>query len=255
MPDYRRIDRSPALSYIFYPRRESAACPENAFELALPVDPSTSIGCRFYPNRPQDPWIIFFHGNGEIAADYDDIAPLYQRYGLNLVVADYRGYGISGGVPTMTDLTRDAVTLFPAITRELDSRQFTGQRWVMGRSLGSLSAIEVASQYGQSVRGLIVESGFISVARIIRHLRLAAQDDALEEIDRECVSRVRSIVLPALIIHGEDDTLVPLKEAEDLYATIGSVKKQLLTIPRAGHNDLLYRALPRYFEAIKTFIE
>ena len=49
---------------------------------------------------PAAPSILFFHGNGEIVADYDDLGPLYNRMGINFLAADYRGYGRSTGRPT-----------------------------------------------------------------------------------------------------------------------------------------------------------
>ena len=65
---------------------------------------------------------------------------------------------------------------------------------------------------------------------------------------------VREITTPALIIHGEYDTLVPLEEAETLSEQIGSNEKELLIIPGATHNDIMFVGLKQYFEAIKQFI-
>jgi fermentation-respiration switch protein FrsA (DUF1100 family) len=63
------------------------------------------------------------------------------------------------------------------------------------------------------------------------------------------------MTLPSLIIHGEADTLVPLSEARTIYEHLGSKEKNLLVIPRAGHNDLLYVGLREYFDALGKFVE
>lgn len=255
MPDYSAIDRSTALSYIFYPRNDFTESPENAFDFPIPVEENVSILCRFYGGYQQGPWILFFHGNGEVVSDYDEVAPFYNRKGLNIVVADYRGYGMSSGVPTLTDLVHDAHVLFKAVADELAKRGFRSDLWIMGRSLGSISALELASKYQDAIRGLIIESGFTSVVRIIRHLGIPAQGIRLEDIDQECVEMVKRIFLPTLIIHGEWDTLVPVKEAEDLYKNLGAERKKLLVIPSADHNNILFMGFQKYFEALKTFID
>lgn len=255
MPDYSILDHPPLLTFIFYPRRDATPCPANGFDLSVPVDHSVSIACRFYVGHPQWPSILFFHGNGEVVSDYDGTAPFYHQKKVNLIVADYRGYGTSSGVPTLTDLAQDAHKIFQTVREELLKRNGNQDLWVMGRSLGSISAIELAFRYQDILRGVIIESGFSSVVRIIRLFGVSVRGTPLEGIDRECVQMIEKIHLPALIIHGKDDTLVPLKEAEDLYRHLGTEKKELLIIPGATHNDLLYVGFKKYFDAISRFVE
>jgi hypothetical protein len=66
---------------------------------------------------------------------------------------------------------------------------------------------------------------------------------------------VRKITTPTLIIHGEFDMLVPLREAENLYKNIGTSDKELFIIPGADHNDIMFVRLEQYFGAIQRFIE
>jgi len=51
------------------------------------------------------------------------------------------------------------------------------------------------------------------------------------------------------------DTLVPLEEAETLSEHIGSSKKELVIIPGATHNDIMFVGLKQYFEAILRFVD
>lgn len=255
MPDYREIDNSPALNYIFYPRKDYGTPPRNAFDVSVPVDENVAITCRFYQGDEGWPWIIFFHGNGEVAGDYDSIAPFYAKFNLNLAVADYRGYGASTGEPTLTDLVHDAPILFEAMKKELSLRNQRGDVWLMGRSLGSISALELACRYPDQVRGLIIESGFPSITQLIFHLGLPSGAVDLFAIYEECIALVRKIISPSLIIHGEYDMLVPLREAEDLHANIGSQDKELVIIPGADHNVIMFTGFEQYFGAIQRFIE
>ncbi|MCX8117904.1 MAG: alpha/beta hydrolase [Desulfobacterota bacterium] len=255
MPDYTLLDHPLLLSFIFYPRKEVTPCPANGFDLMVPVGPSVSVACRFYLGRPEWPSILFFHGNGEVASDYDGTAFFYHQKGTNLIVADYRGYGASTGTPTLTDLVSDAPKILEAVREELRKRNAHPGLYVMGRSLGSISAIELAYRHQDSFRGMLIESGFTSVVRIIRHLGIPAPLSPLEEIDRACVGMIEQIRLPTLILHGQNDTLVPFEEAEDLYRHLGSEKKELLMIPGATHNDILIVGLKRYFDAIGRFVK
>jgi pimeloyl-ACP methyl ester carboxylesterase len=255
MPDYTLLDNTDTLMFIFYPRRHSTPCPRDAFDLAILVDSQVSITCRFYGGKAHGPWILFFHGNGEGVSDYDAIAPLYHREGLNLIVADYRGYGLSGGAPTLTHLVQDSHVLLQSAREELARRGWKNDLWVMGRSLGSISALELAYHHQDHLRGLILESGFPSVVSIIEHLGIPAEGVDLKAIHQECLKRIEKISLPSLIIHGERDTLVPLSEAQTIYEHLGSVSKDLLVVPSANHNDLLYVGFREYFDALGRFVE
>jgi len=199
--------------------------------------------------------VLYFHGNGEVVSDYDEIAPFYHRKRINLVVADFRGYGASGGSPTFTNLVQDAPTLLEAVKEELSRKGFQPDLWVMGRSMGSISALELADHYPDKMKGLVVESGFASVTRLIKHLGLPSRGINLEPMEQERMNRIRKISVPALIIHGEFDNLVPLQEAKDLFAALGTAQKQLIIIPQADHNNIMFAGLEQYFEAIQKFIE
>ncbi|MGQ9645408.1 MAG: alpha/beta hydrolase [Thermodesulfobacteriota bacterium] len=255
MIDYSPLDRPFLLQSIFYPRRDVTPCPQNAFDLSVSVAEGIFISCRFYVGHSQWPWVLFFHGNGEVVGDYDEISSLYHQKRINLVVADYRGYGASGGVPTLTDLVQDSHAIFKQINFELSRKNLRTDLWVMGRSLGSLSALELAYHYQDRLKGLVIESGFPSVVRIMVHLGMPAHEMNLEGIDQACLERIRRIFLPTLIIHGDQDWLVPLQNARDLYHHLGTEDKELLIIPSATHNDIMLVGLKEYFDALQRFIQ
>jgi pimeloyl-ACP methyl ester carboxylesterase len=255
MIDYSALDQPSLLRFIFYPRKDLTPCPGNAFDLSIEVGNDVSVFCRFYMGHQEWPWILFFHGNGEVTSDYDDISPFYHQKRINLVVADYRGYGASSGTPTLTDLILDAHTIFKEVREELSRKKLQSDLWVMGRSLGSLSSLELAYHYQEVMKGLIIESGFPSVVRIMAHLEIPLHGMGLEEIDQECLERIKSITVPTLVIHGEQDSLVPLKNAKDIYFHLGTQEKELLVIPSATHNDIMLIGFMDYFNTIQYFIE
>ena len=255
MIDYSLLDQPFLRQFIFYPRKDFTPCPGNAFDLFVGVSEGVTLSCRFYMGQHEWPWVLFFHGNGEVVSDYDEISPFYHQSKTNLVVADYRGYGASGGTPTLTDLVQDARVIFKEVGGELSRRSLRKDLWVMGRSLGSISALELAYHYQKEMEGLIIESGFPSVVRILFHLGASVQAMGLEKIDRQCLERIKEIFLPALIIHGERDSLVPLENAREIYRHLGSKEKELLVISSATHNDIMGVGFKDYFKAIRQFLE
>lgn len=254
MPDYSLIDQPGLLKFLFFPRKYHAVCPVNAFDMAFPVDQGVSITCRFHVAGRDLPWVLYFHGNGEVVSDYDQIAPIYHEIGLNLVVADYRGYGASGGFPTFTNMVRDAHQLYPAVKESLAGRNLSGDLWVMGRSMGSISALELAFSYQDGLKGVIFESGFLAVSGLIKRLGLPARGVNLDQFEKECVDMAAGIKIPSLVIHGEEDRLIPPQHGKFLFDHLGPARKKLVVIPGVGHNDIIFEGEEMYFEAIEQFI-
>jgi len=251
-PDYSILDRPEILQFVFYPRRDWTPTPPGASDHLVPVEEGTSISCRFYPASTGDPCILYFHGNGEVACEHDWIAPLYNREGIGLFVADYRGYGLSDGTPSFSSMTADAHPLFDFFLKTVRSSGHSEPPFLMGRSLGSHSVVELAFHYPQQVRGLIVESGAPNVARLASLFGLSSE--GLADLRETISARIRSITLPILVIHGERDSLIPLSEATTLYGEIGSQEKRLVIIPGADHNDMMLIGMEQYFSAIREFV-
>ena len=98
---------------LFYPRRERTSGNDERV-VSVAVAPDVRVYGRLYRVTPDAPVLLFFHGNGEIASDYDSLAGLFNAMGVLLQVMDYRGYGLSEGQPSGSTLLRDAVTVFEA---------------------------------------------------------------------------------------------------------------------------------------------
>ena len=209
-----------------------------------------SLSCRFFPAELQDPTILFFYGNGETAVDYDGIAPLYNQIGANFFIADYRGYGHSGGSPAFSTMLSDAHMVLEALRATLKAARYTGLVFVMGRSMGRHPAFELAANAPDKINGLIIESGRASLGQFANGI-----DPSLAEtLVAEYLYKVTSISIPVLVIHGEMDTLAPVQDAVKMYEDFASEQKRLVTIPGAGHNDLLHVGIEQYFVAIRDFV-
>jgi len=252
--DYSALDRPEFLQLAFHPRKDFTRPPAHSTDYLILVEADTSITCRFYVHSKNSPSILFFHGNGEVVSDYDYIAPIYNQMGINLFVADYRGYGSSGGSPTFTNTITDAHGIFEGFGNVLRLGQHTGDVFVMGRSLGSMSAIELAHSYGEQIKGLIIESGVGSMVRMMEQLGFTMEFIGITDPEFPNLTKIRNITLPTLIIHAEYDNLAPLAGAQELFDNSPAEEKHLEIIPGADHNTILIYGMEPYFDAISKFV-
>ena len=248
--DYSALDDPNISMNSFFPRQGWTPTPEGVQDYTVNVGDAIGLSCRFFPYGNSAPTILFFYGNGEMATDYNSIAPFYNQIGLNFFVADYRGYGKSGGSPSFTTMLSDANTVLEAMRIVLGASGYQGPVYVMGRSMGRHSAFELAAKEDPAINGVIIESGRPSLGQFTGGL-VPQQADELEEAYR---AKAASIAIPVLVIHGEMDALAPLDDAEEMFRNFASTEKKMLVIPGAGHNDLLFKGLDEYFTAIGDFI-
>lgn len=252
--DYGLLDRAGAARFIFYPRRDDNQPPPGAVDIDIAVEPDISVGARLYTAAPALPTILYFHGNGEVVSDHDGIAPLYQEIGCNLFVVDYRGYGRSGGAPSFATLVADAHAAAARFHAVLDERGFSGRRYLMGRSLGSHPALELAARLPERFSGLVIESGAANLRRLVEFIGASATAGDARALVKAHEAKIRAIRLPTLIIHGERDELIPVDHAAALYDLLEGTGRDLLIIPGAGHNDILWLGREQYFAAIQRFV-
>ena len=256
-PELVILDRPELLQFIFYPRREffAGSTAANVSAGSIPVDEGVSISYCFYFGNKKYPNILFFHGNGEIASDYVDIGSVFNQSGLNLFVVDYRGYGSSGGKPTLTSMIKDAHPIFEGFKRVLKEKGCSGNLFIMGRSLGSASAIELASHYQDQWNGLIIESGFANIFNLFAYLGFPVESLGIDVPDTpSSLGLIRQISIPTLVIHGEYDQIVPLAEGKSLYQNIAAKDKRLLIIPGVDHNTIFLGGMEPYLNGLKSFI-
>jgi hypothetical protein len=249
------LDNPGVLQALFHPRIDDSYHSPSTRIVSARVEDGIHVGGRLYPAQPDSPAILYYHGNGEIAADYDMIAEMYTRMGISLLVMDYRGYGTSEGYPTASNLVNDATPVFNATQAMLAGYDLSPSRiYVMGRSLGSVPAIETALHHGDTLAGLIIESGFSDTFGLLARLGAMVQD-ADEEADGFGNSfKMARITIPTLILHGQNDFLIPPSDAEELYQRCTAPVKRMVRIQGAGHNDIMLVGMTQYFAAIRMFV-
>jgi fermentation-respiration switch protein FrsA (DUF1100 family) len=264
--DYSTLDRPEILLRLFHPRPEPQVSRYTApitdtlippqKDFLISVEEQVVVGARFHMTEKSACNILFFHGNGEIVADYDDLGARYNQMGINFLAADYRGYGRSSGKPTVTGMMRDGHIIFDFVKNWLLQNNYPGPIVLMGRSLGSASALELASTYKDGVDGLIVESGFAYAGPLLE--LLGANPEKLgfkEELGFGNIDKMKRFDKAVLIIHAELDHIIPFSDGQALYDACLSRNKSLLKIPEANHNDIFMRGLTEYLAAVKKLAD
>ncbi len=256
--DYTIFDISQITNFLFHPRPEygDIVKREHWEEILIPVEDTINIGARFYPAEKKAPVLIFFHGNGEIVADYHDIAQLYQRMNVNFFPIDYRGYGKSTGTPTVSTTIHDASKTYDFVLKWLSDNGYIGAVTIMGRSLGSASALEIVDKYKDKIDGLIIESGFAFMVPLLRLLGIPVEQFGIEE-DKgfRNFKKIQKADIPTLVIHAEHDHIIPFSDGQYLYDNCPDTGKELLMIPGANHNDIFARGMEDYMREVKKLIE
>lgn len=256
--DYSIMDSPEVLMGLFHPRPEYGSMEKNsnAIEVLIPVEGDIVVGGIFHVTEKSAPNILFFHGNGEIVADYNDLGPLYNRMGMNFLAVDYRGYGRSTGSPTVANMMMDCHEIFKFTKIWLKDSGYSGAFIVMGRSLGSASALELASCHREDIDGLILESGFAHTGPLLALLGVdTSAINFTEEDGFGNLEKVRYWGKPTLVIHAEFDQIFPFSEGQTLYDACLSEDKILVRIPGANHNDIFLRGLDEYMKAVKILSE
>jgi uncharacterized protein len=183
------------------------------------------------PPREGRPVFLYFHGNGGSLRWRDERFRALVADGSGLVALSYRGYGGSSGRPTETGLIEDATAAYAfAIAR------YSAERIVLwGESLGSALAITLAAE--KPVGCLVLEAPFTSAADVgAQHywfvpVRLLMKDQFRSDM------RVGKVMAPVLVVHGENDAVVPIILGERLFGLI-QASKRFVRVAGAGHNDL-----------------
>lgn len=232
---------------LFFPRPDLLPAPAGKVEIFAHVDDFVHVHVRQYPFSEAKFSLIYFHGNGEIVSDYDEMEEPYKKLGAELMVCDYRGYGKSEGLPTLRNTLLDAHMIYET----LRSKCFPKPVFIMGRSLGSASAIELCANHND-IAGCIIESGYADPIPLVERRGLKIQsispeDDAVFNNSR----KIAHVTCPLLIMHGAEDLLISPKEARLNFQQAGSRLKSLKILDGVGHNDIIMSKF--YFPSLQEF--
>ncbi|HUP30269.1 MAG TPA: alpha/beta hydrolase [Usitatibacter sp.] len=210
-------------------------------------DGTLLAGVLVAPPVDRPPLVIYYGGNAEEVTSFAPLAA--ESYGARaLLLVNYRGYGASMGRPGERALVADAVEIFDAMAqrRDLDTSRIA----LHGRSLGSGVAVQVAA--ARPARCVLLTSPFASARDVAKEIYPWLPVGLLMRHPFDSAHHAPQLRMPALILMGDADTLIPMRHSERL-ASLWAGPVQREAFPGFGHNDVSLN--PRYATAVHAFLD
>jgi fermentation-respiration switch protein FrsA (DUF1100 family) len=223
---------------LYFPSRAVAQTPAQAglrfADLAFPTDDGKRLHAWWVEARGRPiGHLLLCHGNAGNIGDRVLHAALLTAAGFDVLLFDYRGYGRSSGRPTEQGTYLDARAALAALLRQ--PRVDSSRVFYLGESLGGAVALELS--LARPPAGLVLLSAFTSV-RDMGRVHYPLVPAALVPDAYPSLRRIRDLRAPVLVLHGEDDEIVPLSHARALYEAAPEPKR-MRVFRGAGHNDLV----------------
>ncbi len=204
---------------------------------------------RIDPDAKARPALVYFYGNAMCLAYAQSEFDRFRRLGLNVLIPDYLGFGLSGGTASETGCRETAELAY----RALIDRGFAPPDIIAaGWSLGGAVAIDLASR--RQVGGLIAFSTFTSTHDMALSICPLPLPRWFFAHKFENQTKIAAITCPILLGHGRRDSLVPFPMFERLASAAGGPVSTVV-IDNAEHNDFYDVGGRRIDEAIQSFVE
>lgn len=200
--------------------------------------------------------VVYFGSSSSLMVKSRYLIQTYADMPVNLILFDYRGYGLSTGEPTVEGVKTDARTIMARVKEEFlsDNEKLI----VHGHSTGTFLATQMAEEDGD-VDAYILESPVTDVEAWTKSMlpgiaRLFVRFEIDEQVAGQNNStRVEVITLPLLVISGSADDVTPPAMALELFEQSASPGKEFLEITGGSHNNLPNYS--QYKSVLRQFLE
>lgn len=240
-------------SHLFYfPIRSIDTTPDqidlNYEDVWLQTEDGDRIHGWYVPSDDAEWTVLMFHGNGgNISHRLQTLALLYDL-GVNTLIIDYRGYGLSEGRPSEQATYLDALSAWQYLVRK---RTQPESIVIFGRSLGGAVAVWLANRVKPG--GLILESTFTSVTDMAEHHYPFLPVRYISKYRYDSLSIAENIQGPTFMLHSPEDEIVPYDLGRRLYAALPG-KKSFLEM-EGGHNEGFYVTGNAYTQGFRKFFD
>lgn len=202
------------------------------------------------PQAATRPTLLYFYGNGMCLRDTDKVSRQLRMFGLNVLVPEYVGYGMSSGSAGEAGCVATADAAYDHLVKRKDVDP--ARIIVAGWSLGGAVAIDLASR--RPVAGLMSFCTFTSMTDMARKNFPYLPAALLLRHKFDNVQKIAHVDCPILLGHGRRDNMIPFAMCDRL-AERAKASVTRLTVERAGHNDFYSVGDEQVFTAIRRFLD
>jgi fermentation-respiration switch protein FrsA (DUF1100 family) len=196
------------------------------------------------------PWLLYLHGNASNVATRLNIlhCERLRALGLNVLAAEYRGYGGMDGVPTEAGLEADARHGYDYLRQQVhaDPKRII----VYGWSLGSAVAVDLTSRVEEAA--VVLEGAPASLVAVGARRYPYFPIRLLIRNPFESIRKIAHIGSPVLFLHSREDAIIPFDEGRRLFDAAPE-PKQFVEV--SGGHVYASEKDPRFFPAIRAFLQ
>jgi uncharacterized protein len=206
----------------------------NYSDVSMSAADGTRLHGWYCPAENRRAVVLLAHGNGGNVTHRAGLVRLLQaRLRATTLIFDYRGYGHSGGVPTVEGILSDARAARTALAERAHVNE--SDIVLMGESLGGAVAVQLAAE--KPPRGLVLDRTFSSLKDIAAH-HYPALAWLVPAKKLNSVAQVSQYEGPLLQCHGVADGTIPFALAVKLFDAANQ-PKEFIRLPSTDHNDPL----------------
>ena len=211
----------------------------------VPEEGVVITGIHFSVKNPHG-LILYFHGNSRSIKGWGKYAKDFYRFGYDVVLVDYRGFGKSTGKRSEQAMLKDMQYVYEQMRHQFPEDHIL----VYGRSMGSGFATKLASE--NHPRYLILDAPYYSFRKVAERFLPFLPMRYVLRYHLRTDKWIHKVKCHTYILHGTKDWLIPVRQSEQLQA-INPRRITLIKIKGGGHNNL--PSFPEYHNFLRDILK
>jgi pimeloyl-ACP methyl ester carboxylesterase len=207
--------------------------PEKNKEINIPITENSNLNIVqfFSTDTVTKGVVLYFHGNKKNISWYAKYSPYFTKYGYEVWLIDYPGFGKSTGKLTEQTLYDWANYMYNFARTRFSADSII----IYGKSMGTGIATHLASL--QPCKKLILETPYYDYPSVIKHYLPIYPIEWMIHYKIPTRDYLEKVIAPITIFQGTDDRLVTYNNAKRLKPFL-KAGDEFVTIEGGSHNDL-----------------
>jgi len=207
--------------------------PEKHKDINIPINENSNLNIVqfFSADSITKGVVLYFHGNKKNISSYAKFSPYFTKYGYEVWMIDYPGFGKSTGKFTEQNLYDWAGHMYKFARSKFNADSII----IYGKSMGTGIAAHLASV--QRCKRLILETPYYDFPSVIKHYFPVYPVDWMIHYKIPTHRYLKNVSAPVTIFQGTDDGVIRYRNAERLKKFL-KPGDEFVTIKDGEHNDL-----------------